>query len=312
MWQRAAALASDGGYDFAPMLRQIRPYVRGADLALCHVETPMTRAAPRGYPLFNTPPALARAIKRTGWDACSTASNHTLDRGQGGINGTINALRRHGIEHTGSAKSKKASRRITMLRTKGIKVAYLAYTTTTNGIPLPHPWSVQLAHAQRIKRDARRARRRGARVVIVNLHWGTEYQHAPDATQRSLTRKLRRTKAITAIVGQHAHVVQPIRRPGGRWVVYGEGNLLSNQTAACCPAATRDGMLVTLHLRVNGKRSRVDHVTYVPTWVRHPDYTVVPVLRALRRGSSQQAALRASLRRTVGVVGRRRHLWPTG
>ena len=186
-----------------------------------------------------------------------------------------------------------------MLRARGVKVAFLAYTQMTNGIPLPHPWSVNLASAGRILRDARRARRAGARVVIVNLHWGTEFRHAPDAFQTSLARRLGRSRAITAVVGQHAHVVQPIRRVGRTWVVYGTGNLLSNQTAACCPAATQDGMLVRLHLRVGPKRARVERVTYVPTWVRHPDYTI---LRAARRG--------VSWRRTVSVVGRSRRVRP--
>lgn len=312
VWQRAAALADGGGYDFAPMLRRIRPFVRGADLALCHVETPMTNAPPAGYPVFNTPPALARAIRKTGWDSCSTASNHTLDQGQAGVEGTLRALNHAGVRHAGSAGSARRARKITILRARGVKVAHLAYTASTNGIAPPHPYSVKLASARRIKRDARRARRLGAQAVIVNLHWGTEYQHAPDALQRRLVDQLAGTRAITAIVGQHAHVVQPIRRPGGRWVVYGEGNLLSNQTAACCPAATQDGMLALLHLRVNGNRSRVKRVTYVPTWVRHPDYTVLPVRSALRDGTAHEAELRASWARTVGVVGRSRHLWPTG
>jgi hypothetical protein len=82
--------------------------------------------------------------------------------------------------------------------------------------------------------------------------------------------------------------------------VFGEGNLLSNQTAACCPAATQDGMLVRLHIRVGASAARVERITYTPTWVRHPDYAVV---RAA-------AAQRASWRRTVGVVGRTRHVRP--
>jgi poly-gamma-glutamate capsule biosynthesis protein CapA/YwtB (metallophosphatase superfamily) len=300
VWQRAAALAGHG-YDFAPLLRQVKPWIRGADLAFCHVETPMTSAPPLGYPVFNTPPALARAIRSTGWDACSTASNHTLDQGQSGIAGTLRALNHHGIRHSGSATSKQRSRHITMVRAKGVKVALLAYATMTNGIPLPHPWSVDLADPDRIIRDAAKARRLGARAVIVNLHWGTEYQSAPDAQQRAIVKRLGRSRDITAIVGQHVHVVQPIKRIHRRWVVFGEGNLLSNQTAACCPTATQDGMLVLLHLRVGDKRSRVKRVRYVPTYVRHPDYTVVPV-----RPSS------ASWHRTVSVVGRRPGLRPVG
>ena len=307
---RARALAGRRGYRFSPLLRRVRPFVRGADLALCHVETPMTSAPPAGYPRFNSPPALARAIRATGWDACSTASNHTLDRGQAGIDATLRALDRAGIRHAGSASSPRGARRIAMLRARGVRVALLAYTQMTNGIPRPHPWSVALARARRILRDARRARRRGARVVIVNLHWGTEYRHAPDSFQRALARRLTRSRAITAIVGQHAHVVQPIRRVHGLWVVFGEGNLLSNQTAACCPAATQDGMLVLLHVAVTGRRSRVTRVRYVPTWVRHPDFTVLPVGPALPRDAAPAGALRASWARTVRVVGRRPGLRP--
>ena len=178
-----------------------------------------------------------------------------------------------------------------------MRVALLAYTQMTNGLPLPHAWSVNLARARRIIRDAKRARRAGARVVIVNLHWGTEFRHAPDAFQTALARRLSRSRAITAVVGQHVHVVQPIRRVGRLWVVFGEGNLLSNQSAACCPAASQDGMLVRLHLRVGERRERVERITYRPTWVRHPDYAVV-------------RAPSASRQRTVAVVGRGRRVRP--
>jgi poly-gamma-glutamate capsule biosynthesis protein CapA/YwtB (metallophosphatase superfamily) len=296
---RARALAGGRGYDFRPLLRPIRRWVRRNSLAFCHVETPLTPAAPAGYPRFNSPPALARAVKATGFDACSTASNHSLDRGQTGIAATRRALTRAGVRHTGTFSSRRQQRRPLMLRARGVRVALLAYTQMTNGIPLPHPWSVNLASAGRILRDARRARRAGARAVIVNLHWGTEYRHAPDAFQRALARRLSRSRAITAVVGQHAHVVQPIRQVGPLWVVFGEGNLLSNQTAACCPAASQDGMLVRLHLRV-GRTARVERITYTPTWVRHPDYAVVRARNAQR----------ASWRRTVATVGFSRHVRP--
>ena len=305
--QRAA---TGGGYDFAPMLRPLRPLIRRADLALCHVETPLTPAAPAGYPVFSSPPALARAIRATGWDACSTASNHALDRGQAGIAATIRSLRRAGLRHPGTARSARERERPLILRARGVRIGFLSYTATTNGFVPPRPWSVNLARAGLIRRDARAARRAGAQAVIVNLHWGTEYVAAPDARQRALAARLARSRAITAVVGQHAHVVQPIRRVRGRWVVFGSGNLLSNQTAACCTAATQDGMVVRLHLRVRGRRARVERIVYAPTWVRHPDFRVLPVGRALRGGAADRAVLRASWKRTVAVVGRGRGLRP--
>jgi poly-gamma-glutamate capsule biosynthesis protein CapA/YwtB (metallophosphatase superfamily) len=264
------------------------------------METPLTPGPPAGYPVFSSPPALARAASRTGFDACSTASNHSVDRGQAGIDATRSALNRAGLRHTGVFSSPRQRSKPLILRARGVRVALLAYTQMTNGIPLPHPWSVNIATAGRILRDARRARRKGARVVIVNLHWGTEFVHTPDAFQTTLAKRLARSKAITAVVGQHAHVVQPIRRIGRLWVVFGEGNLLSNQTAACCPAASQDGMLVRLHLRVGPHRERVQRITYTPTWVRHPDFAVLHARRAQR----------ASYDRTVAVVGRSRRVRP--
>jgi poly-gamma-glutamate synthesis protein (capsule biosynthesis protein) len=292
------------------MFRAVRPLIRRADLALCHVETPLVPGAPAGYPVFRTPPALARAIRVTGWDACSTASNHSVDAGQAGVDSTVRALRRAGVRHTGSFASRTARNRPLIMDVQGVRVAFLAYTTSTNGIPRPHPWSVNLAQPDRIIADALRARRAGARVVLVNLHWGTEYLHDPDAQQRRLAAQIMRSRAITAIVGQHAHVVQPIRRVARRWVVFGAGNLLSNQSAACCEAATQDGMVAMLHVSVDGPRGRVERVNYTPTWVRHPDYTVLPVGQAIENRQADPDALRASWQRTVAIAGRARALRP--
>jgi poly-gamma-glutamate capsule biosynthesis protein CapA/YwtB (metallophosphatase superfamily) len=307
VWERARQ-DGHGNYDFSPMLREIRPYVKRADLAICHVETPMTPRPPQGYPVFNTPTQLARAIRQTGWRICDTASNHSLDQGQYGIDQTGLALDHAGILHTGSFRSPSAQRRTVMVRVKGVKVAFLAYTEMTNGIPLPHPWSVNLAHVGAVERAARAARRQGAQVVIVNFHWGEENVSQPSPFQQSTARALVRDPDITAIVGQHVHVVQPIERVGGKLVVFGEGQLLSNQSAACCPIQSEDGMMVFLHITVRGKRASVTNIDYVPTWNRHPDYTVLPIGDALRRHEESASVLHASYDRTTRTVGRIAHL----
>jgi len=274
--QRALALGGGRRYEFAPMFAPVRPVIAGADLALCHNETPLVPGPVQGYPVFRTPPDLARSIKRVGWDACSTASNHSLDAGQYGIETTLRALRSAGVKATGTARSARARRRITMLRVKGVPVAFLSYTAVSNGQAVPHRWSVNWASPGPMLRDARRARRRGARIVIVNIHWGTEFVSAVSPQQRALARRLTRSPAIDAIVGQHVHVVQPIRRMHGKPVVFGEGNLVSNQTAACCPAASQDGLIALVDFVVRpGRPARARRIRYVPTWVRHPDYTVM-------------------------------------
>jgi len=303
VYKRALVDGAGRTYTFTPMFAQIKPYITGADLALCHVETPMTPAAPAGYPVFNTPPALATAIRLTGWRACSTAATHSLDQGQTGVDDTIRALDRAGVAHTGTFASAAAQATPLIMTVKGIRVAFLAYTEITNGIPSPRPWSVNRANAAQILSDARRARRDGAQVVIVNIHWGDQYTAQPSSFQLQLASTLTRSPDITAIVGQHVHIVQPIRIIHGKLVVFGEGNLISNQTSACCPAATQDGMIVLLTITVDSRGARVTFIRYVPIWVRHPDFVVLPAGTAWRTDPADAAALRASYERTVAVAG---------
>ncbi len=306
-----AALAQGGGseYDFAPLLAEVRPYVEDADLAFCHIETPMSSATPTGYPLFNTPPELAEAVAATGWDACDTASNHTLDQGEDGVASTLKALDRAGIVHTGSATSERRQRRPLIVEVDGARIAYLAYTTDTNGIPPPQPYTVNLADPERIAADARRAREAGADAVIVNIQWCGPGARVRDRAQRragEARRQLAAIPEVTAIVGQGPHVVQPIREVGGKTVVFSEGNLISNQGAdAGLAEASQDGYIALLDLRVDGAGAEVTGVRYVPTWVDHVDYRVLPVGPAIETGEADTATLAASYDRTVGVVGRK-------
>jgi poly-gamma-glutamate synthesis protein (capsule biosynthesis protein) len=104
---------------------------------------------------------------------------------------------------------------------------------------------------------------------------------------------------ITAVVGQGPHVVQPIERINGKFVVFSEGNLVSNQgSASGQPAATQDGLIALLHFKAVGDRATVRRVTYAPTWVRLGDYVVLPA-----KPGSGSSALRRSHDRTVRVAG---------
>jgi poly-gamma-glutamate synthesis protein (capsule biosynthesis protein) len=276
------------------MFQAIRPFVRGAALAFCHVETPIGAGRAAVYPVLNSPPELARAIAWTGWDVCSTASNHSADKGQHGIERTALALDAAGVRHTGSFRSPAEARRILIVRVHGVRIAFLAFAYGTN-LSRPNSWSVNVISRRKVVADARRARRQGADLVIVNFHWGKEYVHAPNAQQRSLAHYLLTHRVVDVIIGQHTHVVQPISRIDGRFVVFGEGNLLSYQTAACCNPQTQNGLIAVIHVRAVGRRSTVTRVDYVPTRVRFPEYVVVPVGRRLNqlvaegRGSGREA-----------------------
>jgi hypothetical protein len=74
-------------YDFAPLLAGMKPVIAGADLAICHEEVPLAaKGGPyRNYPMFAAPPQVVPAISATGYDICTTSSNHSMDQGFAGI-----------------------------------------------------------------------------------------------------------------------------------------------------------------------------------------------------------------------------------
>ncbi|WP_031482460.1 CapA family protein [Streptomyces bicolor] len=229
---RARFDAGGSGYDFRPMLAGVQPVVSGADLALCHMETIYgERGQYSGYPTFKSPPEVARGVAATGYDGCSTASNQSLDDGAAGILRTLNALDEARVRHAGTARTEGEARSVTMLRAGAAKVAHLAYTYGVNGFPLPpgQPWAVNLIDKAKILADARAARKAGADVVVVSLHWGTEWQDEPDNTQLTLARELTAASSddrpdIDLILGTHAHVPQAYEKVNGTWVVYGMGD----------------------------------------------------------------------------------------
>ncbi|MHC3467506.1 CapA family protein [Streptomyces sp. 7R007] len=230
----------DGGgttYDFRPMLAGVRSVVARADLALCHMETVYgANGDYTGYPLFKSPPEIAQGLAATGYDGCSTASNHSLDDGAAGIDRTLDALDRAGVRHAGTARTEAEARTTTLLRAGAAKVAHLAYTYDTNGFPLPpgQPWAVDFMDQNRIIADARAARRAGADVVVVSLHWGTEWQDEPDQQQLALAQTLTASRTggrpdIDLVLGTHAHVPQAYEKVNGTWVVYGMGDQVAGE-----------------------------------------------------------------------------------
>jgi hypothetical protein len=273
--------AGGDGFDFSPMLREVAPIIRAADWAVCHQETPISadNSALSGYPAFSAPYQLATAEKAAGYDACSTASNHTVDKGLGGIESTLDTFDRVGIKHAGSARSAAEARKFTIYTVRGVRIGHLAYAYGLNGIPAPTPWAVNLIDPARIRADAAAIRAAGARFVVVSLHFGTEKDQTPTAYQRQVADAVMRSPDVDLIIGHHAHVVQPVqRRPDGRWVVFGLGNLLAQQALMPGEGTApphRDGVIVrvTIAARPDGHYA-VRRVGYVPTFVQAPQDVV--------------------------------------
>ncbi len=306
----AAGRRTGRGYDFTDVLAPVAPVIRSADVAVCHLETPV--AAPdgpfRGYPSFSVQPQVVDALAGAGYDTCSTASNHTVDAGFDGVVRTLDGLDAAGIRHAGTARSAAEAERPTLLDVRGIRVAQVAATFGTNGVPVPRGrgWAVDVFDAARpdvsgILADAARARRAGADVVVASVHCCVEYVSDETAAQRAVARALLASPDVDLVLGHHAHVVQPFERIGGEWVAYGLGNHLAEH-ARPARAGTEDSVIARFTFtRDADGRFGVTRAEAVPTRiVLGPDSVrVVPTGAA---GSGPDAASRE---RVAEVVGRR-------
>lgn len=282
----AAYNAGTKTYCFRSCFTHVAPVLKSADITIGNLETTLAGKDKgyTGYPAFNTPETLADALQEAGFDLLTTANNHCLDRQEYGLRRTLDQLDARGLLHVGTARTQEERDTPVIVERKGIKVAFLAYTYGTNGIPVPKPFMVNPLHPQLMIRDIQAARAAGADIVVVCLHFGVEYQRQPNKDQRDLVRLLL-AQDVDIIFGGHPHVVQPIEvvRAGDghpQVVAYSLGNFISAQQGPYKDAGvmvqvqvTKDALLGT---------AWVSGVDYTPTWVqRSRGFRVLNVPQAI-------------------------------
>ena len=314
-WESARAEAKRthhglDGFDFDPMFAALKPTVSSADLAVCHEEVPFApKGGPySGYPTFAAPPEIAPWIASMGWDACTLASNHALDLGFTGLARTITDLRDAGVATAGAYRTAAEARTPVIVRARnGVRLGLVDGTYGLNGQTPPpgRAWAVSMWHLDNLLGQARAARKAGADVVVVNVHGGTEYQTQPTADQLWLARNLTASPDVDAVVGEHVHVVQPITRVNGKWVVFGMGNLVAQQSLD--RPHTYEGIAVRFTFTERGGHFAAARVEYIPTLITHGDpIRVLPVDSSLREGTGPTERLtqaQAAVRRAVNLLG---------
>mgnify|MGYP006279810097 CR=1 FL=1 len=235
LWTQAKADGTDSDWNFFPQLEGISSVTKSADLALCHLETPIANKNENysGYPVFNSPPEILTAVKDLGFDMCDQTSNHSLDKGFAGIERTLNKLDEFSIPHTGTARTAEEAAKPLILDVqvngKIFKVGVIAYTYGFNGFTRDSDklWSANEIDPAAMIAEAKSARNAGAKFVIAKIHWGTEYTNKPNEDQVSVANQLADSGQIDLIEGAHSHSVQPITKIKNMWVSYSHGNLIA-------------------------------------------------------------------------------------
>lgn len=228
------AAKTDAGYDYSPFYKTIKPVFQAADLRFCNQETVTAgeQYGISGYPAFNVSRQFAHNLSDTGCNVISLANNHMNDKGQAGINETLDVW--GGIKplaYAGVNRSADEQKKVRYFSESGVRFAFVAYTEISNTHDFA-PYALNMLSDQLVSTQLTEARKQ-ADIVIVSVHWGTEYSDGIDAGQQKWAPRFAELGA-DIVLGTGPHVLEPVRYlpkgGGGQTLVwYSFGNMLSAQ-----------------------------------------------------------------------------------
>ena len=264
-------------YDFSYVFEDIKNYISSADIAVGNLETTFA-GKERGYsnyPRFNSPEQLAYNLKDMGIDVLCTANNHSMDTNYSGVVSTLDFLDDAGISHMGTSRTAEEQNQILVKDVNGIKIAFLAFTYGTNGIPVPsaNSYCVNLIDKDLILKQLELAKSQEPDLICVNMHWGLEYQNVQNSEQEDWADFLFEN-GVDVILGSHPHVLQPMEKrtvtledgtTKNCFVIYSLGNFISGQTKK----NTRTSIILNINFTKDGEtgKTTIGDVSYVPIYM---------------------------------------------
>lgn len=264
----------DGTYDFSEMYENVVNDIQRSDISFINQETPLggVELGLSGYPMFNTPSEMVRDLHEAGFNLVNLATNHSLDRYEGGIQNELKAFAEYpDMVVDGVYLSQEAYDTIPTFEKHGMTFSFLAYTYGTNGIDAAHSYNVSYFDEQQIRKDVAKAKQMSD-VVIVSAHWGNENEFSPSAFQKYYA-QLFADLEVDVVIGTHPHVIQPIEWITGKngnetLVVYSLGNFIGGMLGV---NNAINGMIQFDFVKKDSEIT-IEHVKWTPLFIHFERY----------------------------------------
>ncbi len=254
-------VAAVRGYD--ALLEPARPYL-AADYVTGNLEQVVSERddLPEARKLIHLRggPEPLGALVDAGFTAVTLANNHTMDHGIPGLSDTLAALEAADLAHVGAGLDLDEASEVLYQDLGGLRVATLSFTDAyvEGFVARAFQGGVMGSDETFIVPAIQRARSE-ADLVVVQFHWGVEYDFSPDRRQRELA-ELSAAAGADLIVGHHPHTLQPVERLGDAVVFYSLGNFVFDQGWS----RTRETAVARYHLRPDG----VAEISLHPFFIR--------------------------------------------
>lgn len=338
--------SATGTYNYESMFSYFSEFVSKMDYAVGNLEVTLCgddNGYPyKGYPCFNAPDAIVDAVKAAGFDMLLTANNHSYDTGTKGFMRTQEVIMERELDYIGTRYNEE-DKNFVVKEINGIKIGMICYTYNTgvnsdgvvslNGMTLSAEFSRLInsfndgaldSFYAKLSGEMEEMKSLGAEAIMVYLHWGEEYQTEANSTQKKMAQALCEL-GVDVIVGNHAHVPQPIElltsttdENQKTLCLYSMGNSVHNIFGSKYPKETEDGMLFQVTFAKYSDGTVVlESADVLPTWVHRYTEDDVTRYKILTMDSSEKdqwkekmslsdellAFCQASYDRTMAIVG---------
>ncbi|WP_338760375.1 CapA family protein [Bernardetia sp. ABR2-2B] len=203
------------------------------DFILANLECPLTDESspiPKRFS-FRVPSSFADSLKKVGLTHLFLANNHTNDHHRKGLSNTFNSLKKAGIIGIGYGETHSESCEPVFINKENNRIAIFSVVR----VPLENwfrmedkPSVCQSSTKELVQKVKELKEKEPQTIIIISLHWGTEYKFLPKAEQRKEAHLLTLAGA-DAIIGHHPHVTQSIEFVNEKPVFYSLGNFVFDQ-----------------------------------------------------------------------------------
>lgn len=276
IYKQAARRGAESGkdYDFEYAYAGVADLLDTADITVLNQETLICNdmLEPSSYPTFNSPKALGDHMAELGVDVFTIANNHTLDKGTKGLTYCLAYYDENKLMRVGAYRDCADRENIRVMEKNGVKVSFLAYTESLNGLSLPADSPLEIGRTDMdVMKSEIAAAKEISDICVVSLHWGTENSSVVEDYQRTEAKELAEAGA-DVIIGNHPHVLREIEifenSDGGNTIcAYSLGNFISAQAVG----TNLIGGVLDFDVSVDeGREPQISGYTFIPI-VTHYD-----------------------------------------
>ena len=215
--------------DWTYPLAATRSLLQSGDATFVNLESPLLPSCPdvvTGF-TFCADARFAAAMQGAGVSVVNVANNHSTNQGQSGLDQTVQVLRAHGMAVTGFD-------RVAVLDVRGLRFAFVGMNLI--GVHLDPAALKSLVARARAQAD----------VVVVQFHWGREYETYPFSAagiapdDPKVVGRLAVDDGADIVIGNHPHCVQGSEMYHGHLITYAHGNFIFDQNWS---VGTQEGVI---------------------------------------------------------------------